>query len=169
MIGYELKEDEVVLYKGNVTMSGAKAMSKLVLTNVNIVLITEHKKLFSKGEITTDVYPLSNVKIYEQSPHIKAKSRNVEIYFITKEVIFTFESRMEAKKFVSEVTSCLTGKSTFERSADKVKKVIEVVDDTLGIDAIDMAKDIIKGTTYGQVSSTLQKGLDAIKKTFKKK
>lgn len=48
---YNLAEDEVVLYKGDVRFCGKPSLSQLVLTNKNLVFITKTKKLFGESEI----------------------------------------------------------------------------------------------------------------------
>ncbi|MBQ3494359.1 MAG: hypothetical protein IJA69_02985 [Clostridia bacterium] len=52
MENYNLRTDEVVLYKGNVILKNKKGTTELILTNINLVFINKYKKLFSKEEIT---------------------------------------------------------------------------------------------------------------------
>ena len=52
---YDLEEDEVVLYKGKVSLQNQKGITELILTNINFVLITKQKKLFSNPKTTQSI------------------------------------------------------------------------------------------------------------------
>ena len=45
---YDLEENEVVFYKGQVSQRNKKGTTEVVLTNINLVFINKYKKLFSK-------------------------------------------------------------------------------------------------------------------------
>ncbi len=141
---YNLAEDEVVLYKGDVRFCGKPNSSQLVLTNKNLVFITKTKKLFGESEAETTVYSLEDVKIYEGVPQVKTKSFDVEIYLKTTELEFAFDSKSELMKFQSAITKRLTGKTGFERGAEKVKDKIDVVNDTFGVDVVKSTEDVVK-------------------------
>ena len=67
MENYNLRADEVVLYKGNVILKSKKGTTELILTNLNIVFINKYKELFSKEEVTVLEYPVGSIKIYEDT------------------------------------------------------------------------------------------------------
>lgn len=50
--------------------------------------------------------------------------------------------KKQAKEFVQAVYKQLTGKSAYERNAEKVEHAIGVIDKTLGIDTVQSIKDI---------------------------
>ena len=75
---YKLKETEVVLYKGEITLSNSQELDKLYLTNENLVLVNEQSD-------TVEVYPIDSIKMYKGIPQINSKGHNVEIYL--KELI----------------------------------------------------------------------------------
>ena len=64
MENYDLEQDEVVLYKGNVSLKKKKGITELVLTNINFVLITKRKRLFTKPQVFVDTYPIEEIKYY---------------------------------------------------------------------------------------------------------
>ena len=97
---YQLKEDEVVLYKGAITTN--EGFNELILTNLNIVFINENN---------TEAYPTADVKIYENKPQVKAKGNKVEIYLKKGEKEFNFKSILETQKFLNAIKKLLTGKT----------------------------------------------------------
>jgi hypothetical protein len=125
MKNYELGADEVVLYKGSVTPVGIKGETQLILTNLNIVFITEIKKFLAKDEINVEVYPIEDIKIYKNVPQVKVVNDDiVEIYLTTTEKEFKFSSVDEVEKFVQEVKELLIRKPLGTRCINKVKDVI---------------------------------------------
>ena len=154
---YTLKEDEVVLYKGDITLLDKKDKTQLILTNLNLVFITKTKKIFEDEIVNTESYPIENVKIYEGLPQVKTKANNVEIYFKTTEKEFIFESKHELHKFVGEINKLLTGKTTAERNAEKVKSAINLVNDTLGIDVVQTTGNVAKKGIVGGISDSINK------------
>ncbi len=161
---YNLREDEVVLYKGNVTMLDKQQPTQLLLTNLNFVFITKNA---DEESVETVIFPIEEVKIYEGIPQIKSKDSFVEIYFKTTEKEFAFESKSELHKFVSAATNLLTGKSGAERNAEKVKGAIGLVNDTLGVDIVKATGDVIKngvGGAIDRLAGSLAKSLFGKKK-----
>lgn len=79
---YHLKADEANLFEAEVLVEGKQKDSELLLTNLNLVLVTRTKKLFSKEEMTTDIYPMNELKMYEGKPQIKQKGgKKVQLFF----------------------------------------------------------------------------------------
>jgi len=141
---YTLKENEVVLYKGDTTCKELpSAKIQLILTNLFFILIIKTKKLFSKEEISVEKYPIENIKFYNDKPQINQDGTKVEIYMNSGEQTLIFSSKNEAHKFVNKSLDLLTGKSLFQRTADKAKKAVSVVDDTFGIDTVDAVKTVL--------------------------
>lgn len=70
----------------------------------------------------------------------------------------------KANKFVTKVVNTITGTTTTERGADKIKGAINAVDDVLGIDT----RDTLKGVIENGIAGTLIKGIH-INKNHKKK
>ncbi len=144
MENYKLEENEVVLYKGSAILDKEKGTTELILTNLNLVLITTKKKLFSEPEVTVKTYPMEQVKVYQNTPQIIRKDSKIEVYFLNGETEFSLTNNKEAKKFSSVALELVTGRNTlertFEKTVDKSKHAIGVVDDKLGIDSVDMVK-----------------------------
>ena len=153
---YRLQSDETVLYEGNVhkiekyekksimASFNTTSIVELLLTNKNIVLTTRMKKMFSKEQLNIEIYPLSDIKIYEEMPQIKLNKLDAEIYLTSGELYLTFISKAEITKFYQSVMKVLTGKSFATRGAEKVKGGIGLVDDTLGINTIGTIKDVLE-------------------------
>lgn len=163
---YDLEESEVVLYKGNVSLKKKKGITELVLTNINFVLITRRKRLFSKEQVDVETFPIDEIKYYKGNPQVIKKGHLIELYFLNDETEFTFESRNEARKFVSATLNLLTNKTTFERtlekSIDKVKGTISLVDDKLGVDSVGITKGAIKNGFIGRTTNVIGNGIKAI-------
>ena len=155
MIEYRLQADEVQLYSGSVYCcdSNGKAIVKnpvpFMLTNINLVFTFKTKKLFQKEETSIEILPISNIKMYNGMPQIKHDGHMVAIFLTTCEKYLSFESKVEARKFVSQTTNLLTGQTMIERGAGKLRDTLHLVDDTLGINTIDTVKNVIENGVTG--------------------
>lgn len=157
MENYKLKADEVVLYKGDVVLTGKKGNTELIFTNINLVLINKYKKLFSKEEITVLEYPVNEIKIYEGVPQIKTKGSIAEIYLLETEIEIDFDSKMELHKFTNAANKLLTGETNVQKGAKKVKDAIGLVDDTLGINTVEATGNVIKNGLVGSITNSIGK------------
>ena len=160
MEGYNLLEDEVVLFKGEIVLSGAKA--NLMLTNHNLVV----EKTVGDAESKIDVYSMNEVKFYKGKPQIIKNQNVVEIYFLKSEVEIGFEDKNKCKRFVDLALELVTDKSKFERglsiSAKKVKNTISIIDDTLEIDSVGLATNAVKSGIVGKTANVLGKGIKIV-------
>ena len=163
---YDLDEDEVVLYKGNVALKNQKGITELVLTNKNFVFITKIKKLFAKDEVVVDEFPINEVKIYNGEYQVLKKGNVVEIYFFHNEIEFAFEAGNECRKFMNAALKLLTTKNKFERAVDKTKSAIQCVDTSLGVDSVGMVKKAATGVVTHK--TVIGKAFGAIKSIGKK-
>ena len=157
MENYKLRADEVVLYKGDVALKNKNGTTELILTNINLVFINRYKKLFSKEEIIILEYPVHSIKMYEGEPQIKAKSNIVEIYLLETEIEVEFNSKMELYKFINATNKLLTGKSSVQKGAKKVKDAIDLVDDTLGINTVQATGNVLKNGIAGGITDSIGK------------
>lgn len=147
MENYSLKPDEVVLFEDDILIAGSKASSHLILTNINLVIISSAKKMFKKHEVSVFTVPVTDVKIYQGAPQVTQKKENITVYLTSCELNFSFLSTLKAVKFTGKITELITGKSAVARGSGKVKKAIGLVDDTLGIN------------TMGTISGVLENGI----------
>jgi hypothetical protein len=149
MDDYSLQSNEVVLYKGEAHFAHNKARSELLLTNINIVIITKTKKMFSKEQVDLQTFPVDGLKIYNDVPQAKRDDCTVELYHVTAEITLEFDTKSEARKFVDAVYKLATGKSKPERGANKFKGAVNLVDNTLGVDTLGAIKNVVEnGVVY---------------------
>ena len=147
MKNYQLQPDEIVFYKGKASIktNGEDTACDLIVTNKNIVFITQGKKtLFNKSGIIVECFAINTVKIYKDTPQIIQNVKLVEIYFIKGEYEITFENKNEAHKFTSKALEAVTGKTAFVRGVEKVKKTIDTIDENLGVNVIDVAANAVQ-------------------------
>ena len=168
MENYDLEKDEVVLYKGNVSLPKEKGLTQLILTNINFVLITRKKKLFSKEQVNVDIYPVNEIKYYKDIPQVIKNGYNVELYLLDDEVSFEFDSKNEVRKFINATMTLLTNKSTLERNTKKIKDTISTINNGLGIDSVGIAKNVLKNGIVGKTTNVIGKGVKTISKIIKK-
>lgn len=147
MLCYKLESDEVALFESDVSLKENKGKNVILITNHNIVIETTKKKMFKKPEFSLQVYPTSDIKLYNDQPQIKQKSNDVFVSLINKELQLTFESMFLAHKFVTKAVESVTGKTVSARGVGKIKSAIGLVDDTLGID------------TVGTISGVMENGV----------
>lgn len=152
MNDYNLKSDEVLLYSGNAYLIGDNnGRIEILLTNLNLVLISKTKKLFAKKETKISTYPMQDIKFFNDKPQIKNKDKHVELYFQNCEVIVNFNEKIDAWKFTSAATKLLTGKSIATRGAEKINGAVGVVDKALGIDTVDTVKNVLENGFAGGI------------------
>jgi hypothetical protein len=153
MEAYALQPNEVVLYRGGAAFGGAGLNSDVILTNINLVLTTKTKKMFSKEQININVFPVKSIKIYNSIPQIKQNGCKVEIFFSTSEIILSFDTWFEAHKFFNATYKLISGKSMSQLGADKVRGTVGLVDSALGIDTVGTIKNVMEkgviGTIFG--------------------
>lgn len=164
---YQLKPHEVVLYKGEINFANQEDITQLILTNLNTIYKTTHKKIFGDDEISVEVYSIQDIKIYEETPQIIAKGHNVDIYYLTTEKELYFKSKSEVSKFVNAAMKLLTGKSTAQRRVEKVKQTIDMVDNTLGIDTIGATKEALHNGVSNATSNIVSAGANKLVKIGK--
>lgn len=143
---YKLKEDEVILYHGTAEIlpdgktpkpaRSKKTETEVILTNTNFVFITTEKRLLRKDDVTTEVFPISDVKSYKDSPHIVLKGKTVEIYFSESERFIKFAKGKNAGKFADTAMRLISGKSKFVRAVRKTQNEIKETNKKLNIDIV---------------------------------
>lgn len=151
MKDYALQPNENILYSGSVVFATKNAQVECTLTNLNIVFVITTKKLFAKGQVHVDTYPVSEIKIYNDVPQIKHKGLQVEIFLTSGEVSMSFPTKREAPKFVNAAWQLITGKSMAERGSDKVKSMVGLVDNALGINTVEAVKSTLENGIAGTV------------------
>lgn len=144
---YTLQADEVVLYQ-----STCNNTSEIILTNLNLILITKTKQLFASEKIETQSAPISTIKIYNNLPHIKQLGETVEIYFVDGETKLVLPSKSAAKKLTTAILDLVTGTTAAVRNAEKVKSAIGLADDTLGISTVDTAINAVERGLGGAIT-----------------
>ena len=139
MENYNLKENETVLYRGdvNVIADGKQVNSKiptseLWLTNLNIVICTPKKKLL-KTVYETKYYSVSDVKNYDEKVQVIKRKNIVDIYLKEKELFLHFAKEKEARLFCDIALKLMSGDSKFVRSVKRIKKEIRETDEALDI------------------------------------
>lgn len=151
MTNYTLQKNETILYQGNVSLEHCNGTTEILLTNLNLVFIITTKKLLSKSNVEVETYLIDDIKLYNNVPQIKQKSSRVEIFMTCAEIVVNFVSIFEASKFVNAALRLLTGKTMAERSADKFKGAIGLVDDTLGINTVGTIKNVLENGIAGSL------------------
>ena len=160
MLDYKLREDEVVLYKGFVTLTDTGETKQLLLTNLNLVFISKYKKLNADTEVFVDTMPVGEIKIYQEEPQIKVKGTSVEIYFLTKEIEFNFATKSDLHKFMHEIKDLLSGKTKQEIKAEKKERTQEIVNTSVKVAGV---------VSSFLPSNFIPNSLSGIAKAFKKK
>lgn len=143
MKNYELKTDEVVLYKGDIMQRNTYTTSQLILTNYNIIFDSD----INQDVVVTESYPIEEVKMYNGEPQIKTKGNIVEIYFMSTEKEFQFMSKLELIKFINTAKKLLTGKNKFERGAEKYKKAMQTFNKAIDDETVASTKNAIGKVT----------------------
>lgn len=157
MENYNLESDEVPLYNVKVILVGKKENTELIVTNKNLVLITKYKKILSEDKIEVLKYPISTIKIYKGMPQIIKKENIAEIFLLDTEIEIGFASKSELHKFISVINHLITGESSVQRVAKKVKNAINIVNDTVGFNVIQTTTNLLTNNIVGSVGGIIGK------------
>lgn len=128
MENYDLLPNEVLLYKGKAHYR-FKGESKfrscqVLLTNFSIVLQAEEKKWFSvQARTWMEEIPVEDIKCFNGEYQVVQKEGKVILYLIGREAEIRF-SYEEARKFVNELMTLLTGQTMFQRGAAKAARIL---------------------------------------------
>lgn len=148
---YQLQDNEVILYRGDVQLladgksknsnSLYATQSFLILTNLHIIIENTTKKLISQ-KVDTIIYDTKMVKQYENTPQIIQKGEFVDIYLLGTELFLRFQKKKQATQFNNAALRLLTGESKLVRGVKKGQKAIKETEDALNIDITGTAKNI---------------------------
>ena len=91
MAAYSLRPDETILYERDVTIQGQERSSRLMLTNLNIV-ITEYVKssLLQRKKKRTQSIPFRILKSMRTCRRFFRKENTLEFSFFTKRLVLIF-------------------------------------------------------------------------------
>lgn len=165
MENYQLKSNEVILFKGIVNDlqdNKKKIQKELILTNLNIVLVTTIKKLF-KTEVVMEEYKVEDIKTYNGTSQVIRKGASVDVYLLSCEKFLQFDKIKQAKEFTQAALRVASGYSKFVRGVKKVQQTVQETNEALDIDIVDIAKKTAIVT--GSVAIELAASSDAGKKT----
>lgn len=135
MVNYQLKNNEVILFEGNVFLENKKGNFKLLLTSERL-LFEKEKGLFKKQFKVVDEILIKDIKIYKDNVQIKNNKSSVRIQTINKNVHFECDNNADAKLIVNNIINIKTGTNKIERGKNKLKKVAKMVNDSKEIFAI---------------------------------
>ena len=151
---YVLQPDEVILFEDAVSIVGTKTNDRIILTNLNVVIESTERKAFKKGNTAVTVFPVTEIKVYNEKPQIVQKKETVTIFFTEREITMHFDSLFKAAKFTTKTIELITGKGVGARGAEKVKGAIGLIDDALGVNTT----GIVSGVLENGIVKTLFKG-----------
>ena len=148
---YKFKEDEVALLKEEVKVTGEIWKAEIILTNLNIILVTNIKEMLKVQDPKVEVISFENLKLFEGKPYITIKSNIAEIYLKDSEREITFKNRLALHNFVNTTTKAVTHQKINESKADKMKNVLILVNDN--IELVQMSANIL-GSTLGTIAKS---------------
>lgn len=149
---FELENDEVVLFEGNIVYKNDIGRHSVKFTLTSKKMIFEKEKGVLKKQIEiVDIIPLQEVKIYKGEVQAKQNSSEINIQTINKNITLYFSGMFEARKVNSKIINTVSGTSMAERGAEKIKGAIDLVDETLGLDTRGMVKGLMENGVKGTI------------------
>lgn len=158
MNNYALTNDETIIYHGEVLVltAGKKVgerkstLAEIVLTNLNLIIKTNVKKMFSTS-VETRIFKVEDIKIYNDAPQITRDKKNVDICLNGAELFLAFDKEKEAKEFCDKALRLVSGNSKFVRAVKKTQKAVQETNEALDIDIVEIAK----GTTVAVANAVV--------------
>lgn len=147
MENYNLREDEVILFRGTVAVlsfwkkesNPTSYDTNLILTNLNIVLISD--------ELQT--YSVEGIKVFKDAVQIIRKKKAVEIYHRSAELLLEFENEKDAKDFCDKATKLLGGSSKFSRTVHKAMETLDLDINKIAKSTASAAREAMVGYVSG--------------------
>ena len=155
MRNYKVKEDEIIRYQGPITLQTAKGdvEAAIILTDLNFIFITEGKKfLWFKPKDRWQAFAKEDVKVFMDAPEIKQTGTAVKIAFEKEDRILVFEDKRDARLFTIKAWELITGKSSLDRSLDKLKQALDLIDDAVEINMMEL---IAEARNFGETLKNL--------------
>ena len=164
-MNYEIASDEIILFEGHAGYKEDKKGSvstRFTLTSKKMIFEKEIGFFKTRYELYKEI-KLSDIKIYNGEVQCKQQSDSVFIQTTNENISLFIGSILDARKVCSSIINTVTGTTIAERGSNKVKKAIDLVDDTLGIDS----KGIVGGILQNGIKGTLINGFRNKKKQDK--
>ena len=135
-MNYQIEEDEVILYEGEVRYKAeSNRIVKTVFTLTSKRMIFEQEKgFFKKQKELLDIICIDDIKIFNDELQCKQKLNELQIQTIKKNFSIIFDGFLEAKKVNTKILNAVTGTTIAKRGANKVKGALDLVDETFGIE-----------------------------------
>lgn len=148
MKNFSLGPDEALLFEGSADRKKSNdkhtRQTNIYLTNLNMIFEFVPPKIFGRGEVEIESFPVSDIKIYNGEPQIKNNGGEVKVFFTDHEEELTFDERKKARQFTNTAFKLITGKDLGDRGADAVRSGIAKIDSALGINTTDTVVGIIE-------------------------
>ena len=144
MRNYKVKEDEIIRYQGPITLHTKKGDvdAAIILTDLNFIFVTEGKKfLWFKPKDRWQAFAKEDVKMFMGAPEIRQSGTAVKIEFEKEDRILVFEDKRDARIFTIKAWELITGKSVLDRSLDRLKQALDLVDDAVEINMMELIKE----------------------------
>ena len=155
-----MNSNEVELEKIMVKYGKENLDTQLILTDKHLVFEQE-KGLFKKKLKPVYILALDDIKMYKNEVKIEQKNKLVTMQTKDKDVSFTCDSIIDARKIMEKIIDIKTDSSVFDRATDKAKEVITkavTVAGLVGTAAVAVTKN----------KKTILKGVSTLTSLFKK-
>lgn len=142
MFNYSFREDEALLHNAKIKLDESDEIAELYLTNLFITVIKTAKSDESAKEAFP--YSVTEIKYYNGTPQIRRNGLHFDIFFLNTVISFSFLDKKDAKIFMSQTLTLLTGKTAVQRNVDSFNGLIGFIDETLDIDTTSTVKEAAK-------------------------
>ena len=158
-MNYTLDSDEVILFEGEVGYNRDVVGDYLTLTNKRMIFERQKGIIKKKKELIESI-SLEDIKIYNNEVQCNAKGFDINIQTKEKNIKVRFNGLIAPSKVCTLIRTELTGTDTLSRGSNKVNKVLNTVDETLGLDT----RGIVKGVLENGIKGSIINGIKGKKK-----
>jgi LSD1 subclass zinc finger protein len=134
--GYNLQPGEAFVHRQGRVLYDRTYLDELILTSQSLVLLRTVKKGMFGSEQVTQVFPLSQIKIFQgRAQALLGKQQNaLDVYFQNGIEQFGFMNKNEATFWSQKINEVITGTPAKMTSPNPsgAEKVTEVMKDTVG-------------------------------------
>lgn len=166
MSSYELKSDETVLLEKVVKFGKKDSDIIFTLTNKNMIFEKE-KGILKKKLKVIEIIQIDKIKMIKDKVQIKQKKSTVKIKTKDKNIEFTCNNILDAKKVIQEIINAKTETDFLDRTTNKVDKIYKKTKKVGGIVGKALLTTVVIGSIFkhgGDIKDNLTDIVDSFNK-----
>lgn len=124
---YDFVENEIFLRKGKIRLNSEQYKVIYVLTNFNIILVSNVRPVVAVQDAKTEIIPLKSIDLINVKPHIERHGCVLYLNINNCERELIFYTNKEARQFKKAISKTLKGKKLKNAIYDKDARTLALL------------------------------------------